>query len=288
MSAKITQKASGKTEINLEEIITDGENQRAATSALHKHEIKETDIASKKERNKLRSEGLVLKPEMSEFLRKCVWDLTSSINSVRSGLPPSVKISAIGQGTGNNVRVEVAEIDGEIYAITKVLFRREVGTGWWGPSACEDINKRWEYNAPNGGGNAGRLPTNGADLISLFNNGWDTHGKVVYYTVRYKYKDKKGFTHKSKRGLTSGGKPVRKGTKTKNAPLLFVSRGAKKLMENKKDIRVFLNESLYTLDGLGAVGSVRATPWDNDINYFTDDKSVVNWNKGVTTYYMNT
>ena len=229
----------------------------------------------------LRDRGWVMHSEMNKFLTHAAHEIILKINSMRGDLPARVKIEGV--GLAHNLPIEITEYNGNYYAFVRVRFNRESGNGW-GPSV--DPSRSWNYWAPNGLGQWGP-PKNGADLISLYNNGWDTGGKVIYYKKKYSYvqnsKDKnkkrrnyatrssassgKEYRHKYRNGRTAGGN-VRYTTRSKKDPLYFVSDG----INSTNGVDVFLNEYLYTLDGCWGLYSSgildKATPWDYEKDYF--------------------
>ena len=289
MADRIQKTAEGKTTIKLpsaESIKKKAKQVDYAAKAfkdLRQVELEEFREAKAKQRAELRERNWVMHSEMANFLSHAAHLIVLAINSMRGDLPPRVKIVEVGEG--KNFPVEIAEVDGELYAISRIRFNRETGNGW---GYSVDPSRSWEYHSPNGLGSWGP-PRNGADLISLYNNGWDTGGKVIYYKKRYSYvqnsgerkknfaksnrRNGKAYRHTYRNGRTGAGK-VKYVTRSKKDPLHFVTDIVENGIDVQNGVSVFLNDYLYTVSderGIYRSGlSNNISPWDYEKDYFLD------------------
>ena len=255
-----------------------------ALKDLRQVELAEFREKKKAQRDALKDRGWVMHSEMASFLSNAAYSIIEVINSIRGDLPPRVKISGAGIGV-RSLPIEIAELNGELYAFSRIRFNRESGNGW---GYSVDPKRSWEYQAPNGLGSWGP-PRNGADLISLFNNGWDTHGKVIYYKKKYSYtqnngarkrnyaklnsKNAKAYKHTYRSGRTYGGN-VKYVTRSKKDPLYYVTRIVTDGIDAENGVSVFLNDYLYTVPkqyGIYRSGfDNNISPWDYGKDYFLD------------------
>jgi hypothetical protein len=253
----------------------------SAFKELHKVELQGFREEKARIVKGLRDRGWVMHSEMTQFLTHQASELISKINSKRGDLPPRVRIEGVGMI--RNLPIEITEYNGEFYAVVRVRLNRESGNGW---GSSVDPGRSWRYFAPNGMGTWGP-PRNGADLISLYNNGWDTGGKVIYYKKKYSYTEgsktgqkrnvaksnygkKKEYRHTYRNGNRSNSK-IKYVTRSKKDPLYYITDP----VYDMGNIDVFLNDYLYTLDGcLGMYHSGvmdKMSPWDYTKDYFCEE-----------------
>lgn len=261
MSEKITKTVSGSTTLDLFREI--GERRKKEREEALKKQKKDKLIEERNQRKKeqkiMLENGYITKVDIASFLKKAISEIESEIASSRAGLPESVRVEVSGAHMANrNVPISIGILNGKLFAYTVVRFSREGGAGW-SPSVCPHL--RWKYNAPNG--MSGFSPmTNGADLITLFNNGWDTSdeahpdGKVLWYYAKERVNSKKSNkTGNHKTGKLTGrirkgdnGSKVRIPTQWHKDPLYFVNNAVEKV-SSSTGVNILLNEYLYDLRG---------------------------------------